>query len=79
MALYKDGNELTHTESEDFDKVHSPGDSAPFSGIYLCINCRDEYAYNAGDPLPPQNHRQHSANKGAIRWRLLVKTQRGPN
>lgn len=79
MALYKNGNELTHTDSRDFDLRHKPGTQVPKSGIYLCTNCRDEVACNAGDPFPPQNHRQHSTAKGDILWQLLVSTQRGPD
>lgn len=79
MALYQNGNELTHTTDARFDAVHTPGTRAPYSGIYVCTNCRDEAACNHGDPLPPQNHRQHSTSKGVIRWQLLVQTQRGPD
>ncbi len=78
MALYKNGNELSHSTSAQFDAVHLPGAKVPHSGIYLCTNCRDEVACNAGDPFPPQNHRQHSTTKGDIRWKLLVQTQNGP-
>ncbi len=79
MALYKNGNELTHSQEQRFDTAHPPGTKAPYSGIYICTNCRDEAACNAGDPLPPQNHRQHAPQKGDIRWKLLVQTQRGPD
>ncbi|WP_159590362.1 MULTISPECIES: protein L [Chelativorans] len=79
MALYQNGDELAHKVDACFDKVHSPGTAAPYSGIYICANCRDEYACNAGDPLPPQNHRQHNPSTGAIRWKLLIQTQNGPS
>lgn len=79
MALYQNGNELTHKVDPIFDAVHTPGNPAPYSGIYICTNCRDEAACNHGDPLPPQNHRQHPVGKGEVRWKLLVQTQRGPN
>jgi hypothetical protein len=79
MALYQNGNELTHEVSSKFDQLHNPGSIAPFSGIYICANCRDEDACNAGDPLPPQNHRQHNPVNGAVQWKLLIQTQRGPN
>lgn len=78
MATFKNGNELIHSDSDAFDKKYKPGTKAPHSGIYLCVNCRDEAACNKDDPLPPQNHRQHSPNKGDILWQLLVKTQNGP-
>jgi hypothetical protein len=79
MATYQNGDELTHLIDAKFDAVYTPGTHAPASGIYICTNCRDEAACNHGDPLPPQNHRQHAPEKGAIRWKLLVQTQKGPN
>lgn len=79
MAHYKNGDELIHTNDPRFDAIYTPGTKAPYSGIYICTNCRDEAACNYGDPLPPQNHRQHSPGKGDIRWKLLVQTQRGPD
>ena len=78
MALYQNGNELTHMVDARFNQTHKPGAVGPYSGIYICINCRDEAACNAGNPLPPQNHRQHSTSKGDILWKLLVQTQTGP-
>lgn len=72
MATYKNGSELSHSDSDVFDKTHKPGEAAPYSGIYICENCRDEDACNAGNPLPPQNRRQHDPAKGQIRWKLLV-------
>jgi hypothetical protein len=79
MALYQNGNELTHQVHQKFDEVHTPGTSAPYSGIYICTNCRDEVACNHSQPLPPQNHRQHNPARGDVRWKLLVQTQRGPD
>ena len=79
MALNQNGDELTHQVDARFDKKHTPGTTVPHSGIYICVNCRDEVACNAGDPLPPQNHRQHDSAKGPIRWQLLIETQNGPS
>jgi hypothetical protein len=79
MATYKDSSQLFHSDDSKFDSTYRPGTAAPYSGIYMCINCRDEDACNKGDPLPPQNHRQHQVSKGPILWRLLVCTQRGPD
>lgn len=78
MAEYQDTNEVTRTKDSAFDSTYRPGDEVPRSGIYICTNCRDEVACNAGDPFPPQNHRQHKSDK-PIRWKLLVRTQRGPD
>lgn len=78
MALYKYANELTKTDSSEFDVTYKPGAATPHSGIYVCVNCRDEIAANKGNPLPPQNHRQHKTSIPPIEWQLLLKTQPGP-
>jgi hypothetical protein len=72
MALYKDQKYLQTSDSDAFDNLHQPGDKTPHSGIYRCVNCGDEVASNAGNPLPPQNHKQHNPLNGAIRWKLIV-------
>ncbi len=75
MCLYKNGGYFTSSNSDAFDMVHSPGATTPNSGIYRCEGCGDEIAANKGNPLPPQNHHQHSTGHGAIRWRLVVYAQ----
>jgi hypothetical protein len=75
MALYKYSQYLGQSNDGAFDVVHTPGTTTPHSGIYRCENCGDEVASNAGNPLPPQNHRQHNTNQGEIRWRLVVYAQ----
>jgi len=75
MALYKQTALVQRSDSDAFDKVHSPGAATPYSGIYRCTSCGDEVASNKGNPLPPQNHRQHDPKLGAIRWQLLVYAQ----
>lgn len=72
MALYKYGEYLGQSQDNAFDEHYQPGSPAPRSGIYRCENCGDEVASNAGDPLPPQNHRQHDPNSGPILWRMIV-------
>jgi hypothetical protein len=72
MALYKNGDSLTHSTDPAFDTKHTPGTSAPHPGIYRCTACGDEIAIAGGNTLPPQNHRQHSPGSGDIRWQLLV-------
>jgi hypothetical protein len=79
MALYKDPTQMMHSDDAIFDQLHKPGVQTPYSGIYMCVNCLDEVASNAGNPLPPQNHRQHKKALPPIQWRLLVRTQRGPD
>jgi hypothetical protein len=72
MALYKNGDNLTYSDHEAFDKKHAPGSAAPHPGIYRCTACGDEIAIAGGHILPPQNHRQHNPNSGKIEWQLLV-------
>lgn len=76
MAWYVAGtNVLTCGGTEAVWKTdYSPGSTVPQSGIYKCGGCKKEITSNHGDPFPPQNHHQHTAAQGAVRWRLLVWT-----
>ena len=71
MALYKHGNLLAQSDDVAFDRELSPGNAAPWAGIYRCKNCEDEISIAGGHILPPQNHHQH-ANRSPIVWKLLV-------
>ena len=75
MALYKNSAYLKTSDSGEFDKHHSPGASTPHSGIYRCEGCAKEIAANKGNPLPPQNHHQHTTAQGTIRWRMIIYAQ----
>ena len=72
VALYKYANNLIQSTDDAFDKTHAPGVSAPLPGIYRCTSCGDEIAIAGGHTLPPQNHRQHNPQNGAIQWKLIV-------
>ena len=72
MAAYKYANILSQNNHALFDQFFEPGDINQQSGIYGCAGCNKEIASNAGDPLPPQNHHQHTAAQGRIRWKLRV-------
>ncbi|MDR3427764.1 hypothetical protein [Silvimonas sp.] len=74
MAFYKYPQALAHSSSLAFDHVSHPGTGTPHSGIYRCVGCGINAASVEGHPLPPQNHHQHSATQGAIRWQLIVAT-----
>lgn len=74
MAFYKNKDYLTFSSHAAFDQLHNPGAATPYSGIYRCERCGHEDACNAGNPLPPQNHHQHSP-PAPIQWRLIVGTQ----
>lgn len=71
MALYQDGSKLEHTTHSAFDAELTPGTVVVNSGIYRCTGCGDEIAANKNNPLPPQNHHQHTSGS-PIRWKLLV-------
>jgi hypothetical protein len=72
MAWYKYSQFLAQKSNEEFDKVHEPGATGSWSGIYRCEGCGREVVHTTGHPLPPQNHHQHTASQGKIRWRLTV-------
>ena len=72
MAMYNYDEFLTRSQDRAFDGESAPGTAAPYSGIYRCSGCGREVASNSPQPLPPQNHHQHSPYQGAIRWRLIV-------
>ena len=74
MALYQDTATVQQTTHEAFDAKHKPGAATPFSGVYRCETCGDEIASNKGNPLPPQNHAQHSGDKPIV-WKLQVYAQ----
>lgn len=72
MATYKYKNYVNQSDHAEFDNLHTPGEIAYNSGIYRCEGCGDEIAANKDNPLPPQNHHQHSTSQGKIRWKLTV-------
>jgi len=78
MAWYKYQDFVKKSNSEAYDKVHSPGVAAPFAGIYRCAGCGREIGIAYGHTLPPQNHHEHSPSQGAIRWQLLVYADHRP-
>lgn len=79
MALFKYNQFLAYSTHAAFDQIHEPGTSVPYSGIYRCEGCGREVTSNYGDPLPPQNHHQHTYQQGRIRWRLVVAHQGEPS
>jgi hypothetical protein len=78
MAIYKYAEYLTKSEEAVYDNVCKPGTVAPLSGIYRCMGCHREVASNQIQPLPPQNHHQHTEGQGDIRWRLIVYADHRP-
>ena len=75
MALYKYNQYFSQSNDTGFDKLYSPGDICPYSGIYRCESCGDEIAANKNTPLPPQNHHQHAPTQGRIQWKLIAAAQ----
>ena len=72
MAQYKYLHYLTAVSEPRFNPAHPPGTVTPHTGIYKCEGCGTEAVSNAGDPLPPTTHHQHSLAQNAIAWRLVV-------
>jgi hypothetical protein len=78
MAFYKTIGYLDLSNSDAFDKDHSPGSQAPHAGIFRCMGCHREIAIADGHTLPPQNHHSHSAAQGHVSWRLIVYADHNP-
>jgi hypothetical protein len=72
MALYKNSAILTASSDSNFDSVHGPGNTTPFSAIYRCLGCGKEIVSEESKPFPPQNHHQHTSAQGFIRWQMIV-------
>ena len=72
MALYKNASFVTRTDDPNFDTVHQPGVTTPFSAIYRCLGCGREIVSEENKPFPPQNHHQHTTTQGKIRWQMIV-------
>lgn len=80
MALVRKGNQTQVKEANaesngTFDKVHKPGEKCAHEGIYKCDGCGKEVTIAGGKTIPPQNHHQHTAQQGEIRWKLFVFAQ----
>jgi hypothetical protein len=75
MAQYKYDKFLNQSNNAAYDTIHEPGASAPDAGIYRCVVCGHEIGIAKGHTLPPQNHHQHAAGLGKIRWQLIVFAQ----
>jgi hypothetical protein len=78
MALYKYSAYISQNNDAIFDQENGPGTAAPRSGIYRCMGCHREVASNQLEPLPPQNHHQHTTTQGAIRWKLIAYADHNP-
>lgn len=76
MAWYVDNAHLKKAQHQDhWDNEYKPGTKVPYSGIYGCTGCGQERAMNEGDPFTTQNHRQHNASQGDIRWKLRLRAE----
>jgi len=53
-----------------YDKIHKPGETTPFSGIYRCESCGIEVVSEHNKPLPPTHAK--AAQGHQITWRLVV-------
>jgi hypothetical protein len=79
MALYQDSTHLRQYTHLEFDKEFEPGSTTSWSGIYRCVGCGREVVHTTGKPLPPQNHHQHTALQGRIKWKLIVTDSADPS
>jgi hypothetical protein len=74
MAHYKYPQFLQQEDDRLYDTLYEPGDNAPVSGVYRCEGCGKSVTSIKDRPLPPQNHHQHTAAQGRVRWRLVVRS-----
>jgi len=76
MSNYASHSVLKEIEPSQlwWKNTYEPSDTVPVSGIYICAGCKKEITSNKDDPFPPQNHHQHTAHQGKIRWKLNVRT-----
>ena len=72
MAWLKYDRVVKRLNSDAFDTLFEPGIEAPYAGIYECAGCGREIGIAEGHRLPPQNHHQHQADEGKVRWLLIV-------
>jgi len=78
MALYNDSRYLAQSNDNAFNVDYNPGDQPPHSGIYRCMGCGREIVGEQQRQLPPQNHHQHAASQGRVRWRMIVYADHRP-
>ena len=71
MAFYKYPQYFTQQNGDAFDKLHPPGVSTPFSGLYKCEVCGHEADSTKGHPLPPEHHSRNAPHQ-RTKWRLIA-------
>jgi hypothetical protein len=74
VAHYKYSKDLSQLNGREFDDIHRPGATSPYSGIYRCEGCGWSITALASQPLPGADHHQHTYQQGEIRWRLVVRS-----
>jgi hypothetical protein len=73
VATYKYPNIIgPETGEVEFDRLHTPGEAVPLSGIYRCEGCAFEDVGERGRIFPPARD-PHVCRPGATKWRLIVK------
>jgi len=78
MALYKYQKDVAASTSDEFDKIHKPGDPTPHSAIYRCQSCAVEIVSEHHKPFPPTRAcSQHNGKmtSGTITWRMVAFAQ----
>jgi hypothetical protein len=71
MAYFKHSTFFTQDNSPEFDKLHNPGITTPFSGLYRCHQCGTEADSTKGHPLPPEHHARNAPHQ-RTRWQLIA-------
>lgn len=68
MALYSDPQLVRRNAPAEFDIVYSPGEGAPYDGVYGCQTCHAETLAKKDESLPPhKTQTNHTA-----RWHMVV-------
>jgi hypothetical protein len=71
MAYAQDMSVVKQLTHAGFDRVYSPGDKVPQSGIFRCTHCTHEIVSTDGNTFPPQTHPAHPIGK-PIQWKLII-------
>jgi hypothetical protein len=75
VAYYKYSQILHQLNDAAFDSIWKPGTRPEYSGIFRCGGCGKEITHISSEALPSQNHHQHTAVQGDIRWQMIVSHQ----
>jgi hypothetical protein len=78
MAFLTYGPGLKLSQAPQFEARYRPGQFAPATGIYQCVNCGFETVCLASKPLQSREDKReprHPRDCPAISWRLLAQVE----